>query len=58
MSNVFYFPERIQAPSKDAVRQMCADSFPSGAPESRRLEESTAGTLSVSLTEAKQVGSS
>ena len=58
MSNIFYFSERVQAPSKDAVRQMCAGSFPSGAPESRRLADSTAGTLSVSSAEAKQVGSS
>ncbi|XP_012694600.1 COMM domain-containing protein 9 isoform X1 [Clupea harengus] len=45
----------LKAPSKDAVRQMCAGSFPSGAPESRRLADSTAGTLSVSSAEAKQL---
>ncbi|XP_029524657.1 COMM domain-containing protein 9 isoform X1 [Oncorhynchus nerka] len=45
----------LKAPSKDAVRQLCADSFPSGAPESWRLVESTAGTLSVSAIEAKEL---
>ncbi|XP_035252366.1 COMM domain-containing protein 9 isoform X3 [Anguilla anguilla] len=45
----------LKAPSKDAVRQLCQDSFPSGAPESRRLAESAAGTLSVSASEAQQL---
>ncbi|KAJ8417006.1 hypothetical protein AAFF_G00282330 [Aldrovandia affinis] len=43
------------APSKDAVRQLCQDSFPSGAPESQQLAESAAGTLSVSASEAQQL---
>ncbi|KAM6969785.1 COMM domain-containing protein 9 [Aplochiton taeniatus] len=45
----------LKAPSKDAVRQLCTDSFPLGAPASRRLAESTAETLAVSETEAKQL---
>ncbi|XP_064169117.1 COMM domain-containing protein 9 [Anguilla rostrata] len=45
----------LKAPSKDAVRQLCQDSFPSGAPESRQLAESAAGTLSVSASEAQQL---
>uniref|UniRef100_A0A3P9ALZ5 COMM domain containing 9 n=1 Tax=Esox lucius TaxID=8010 RepID=A0A3P9ALZ5_ESOLU len=45
----------LKAPSKDAVRLLCADSFPAGAPESRRLAESTAGNLSVSAIEAKEL---
>ncbi|KAL2093983.1 hypothetical protein ACEWY4_011295 [Coilia grayii] len=45
----------LKAPSKDAVRQMCADSYPSGAPVSQRLAENTAATLSVSPTEAKEL---
>ncbi|KAG5839075.1 hypothetical protein ANANG_G00201090 [Anguilla anguilla] len=45
----------LKAPSKDAVRQLCQDSFPSGAPESQRLAESAAGTLSVSASEAQQL---
>ncbi|XP_063052856.1 COMM domain-containing protein 9 [Engraulis encrasicolus] len=45
----------LKAPSKDAVRQMCADSYPRGAPVSQRLTESTAATLSVSPTEAKEL---
>ncbi|KAG9335752.1 hypothetical protein JZ751_004181 [Albula glossodonta] len=45
----------IQAPSKDAVRQLCEDSFPSGAPDSQRLAESAAGILSVSAVEAQQL---
>uniref|UniRef100_A0A8C7FE97 COMM domain containing 9 n=1 Tax=Oncorhynchus kisutch TaxID=8019 RepID=A0A8C7FE97_ONCKI len=50
-----HYHEWEKAPSKDAVRQLCADSFPSGAPESWRLAESTAGTLSVSAIEAKEL---
>ncbi|KAG7473844.1 hypothetical protein MATL_G00100110 [Megalops atlanticus] len=45
----------LKAPSKDAVRQFCQDSFPSGAPESLRLAESVAGTLCVSASEAQQL---
>ncbi|KAI1904030.1 hypothetical protein AGOR_G00001490 [Albula goreensis] len=45
----------LKAPSKDAVRQLCEDSFPSGAPDSQRLAESAAGTLSVSAVEAQQL---
>ncbi|XP_028842027.1 COMM domain-containing protein 9 [Denticeps clupeoides] len=45
----------LKAPSKDAVRQMCADSFPSGAAESQRLADRTSGTLDVSHAEARQL---
>ncbi|KAG9280731.1 COMM domain-containing protein 9 [Astyanax mexicanus] len=45
----------LKAPSKDVVRQLCVDSFPSRAHESRVLIDSTAQTLSVSSTEAAQV---
>ncbi|KAJ8249079.1 hypothetical protein GJAV_G00230960 [Gymnothorax javanicus] len=45
----------LKAPSKDAVRKLCEDSFPSGAAESQHLTESTAGTLSVSASEAQQL---
>ncbi|KAJ7998243.1 hypothetical protein DPEC_G00220580 [Dallia pectoralis] len=45
----------LKAPSKDAVRLLCADSFPSGAPESRQLAGSTAGILSVTAAEATEL---
>ncbi|KPP57911.1 COMM domain-containing protein 9-like [Scleropages formosus] len=45
----------MAAPSKDAVRQLCKDSFPSGAPESRQLIERAAATLSVSAGEAQRL---
>ncbi|XP_061077175.1 COMM domain-containing protein 9 isoform X1 [Conger conger] len=45
----------LKAPSKDAVRQLCADSFPAGAPGSQRLAESAAETLSASASEAQQL---
>ncbi|KAJ8343193.1 hypothetical protein SKAU_G00305220 [Synaphobranchus kaupii] len=45
----------LKAPSKDAVRQLCEASFPSGALESVRLAESAAGTLSVSTSEAQEL---
>ncbi|XP_056138197.1 COMM domain-containing protein 9 isoform X2 [Lampris incognitus] len=45
----------LKAPSKDAVRELCAQSHRSAAPPSRRLAENTAGTLAISATEAKQL---
>ncbi|XP_023697931.1 COMM domain-containing protein 9 isoform X1 [Paramormyrops kingsleyae] len=45
----------LKAPSKDAVRQLCRDSFSTGAPESRRLADEAAETLSVSVGEAQQL---
>ncbi|KAL0967866.1 hypothetical protein UPYG_G00258630 [Umbra pygmaea] len=45
----------LKAPSKDAVCQLCADSFPSGSAESQRLAENTAGILSVSASEANEL---
>ncbi|XP_060763990.1 COMM domain-containing protein 9 [Neoarius graeffei] len=45
----------LKAPSKDAVRQICTDSFPSQAHESQSLIDSTARSLSVSSSEARQV---
>ncbi|XP_018621329.1 COMM domain-containing protein 9 isoform X2 [Scleropages formosus] len=49
------FQMLLKAPSKDAVRQLCKDSFPSGAPESRQLIERAAATLSVSAGEAQRL---
>ncbi|KAL7857755.1 hypothetical protein AOLI_G00178570 [Acnodon oligacanthus] len=45
----------LKAPSKDVVRQLCTDSFPSRAHESRALIDNAARILSVSSTEAMQV---
>ncbi|MCJ8736228.1 hypothetical protein PDJAM_G00256400 [Pangasius djambal] len=45
----------LKAPSKDVVRQICMDSFPSRAHESQSLVDSTARALSVSSGEAMQV---
>ncbi|KAB5565945.1 hypothetical protein PHYPO_G00247370 [Pangasianodon hypophthalmus] len=45
----------LKAPSKDVVRQICMDSFPSRAHESQSLVDSTARALSVSSSEAMQV---
>ncbi|XP_062317262.1 COMM domain-containing protein 9 isoform X1 [Osmerus eperlanus] len=45
----------LKAPSKDTVRQLCADSFSAGYLESMLLTENTAGILSVSASEAKQL---
>lgn len=45
----------LKAPSKDHVRQLCADCFPVGSLDSRSLAENTARILSVSAGEAKQL---
>jgi len=45
----------LKAPSKDAVRELCAQSFPPAATESQQLAEKTAEILNISTTEAKQV---
>ncbi|XP_017340613.1 COMM domain-containing protein 9 [Ictalurus punctatus] len=45
----------LKAPSKDVVRQICVDSFPSRAHESQSLVDGTARALSVSSAEAMQV---
>ncbi|XP_062849846.1 COMM domain-containing protein 9 [Trichomycterus rosablanca] len=45
----------LKAPSKDVVRQICSDSFPSRASKSRTLVDSTARVLTVSSNEAAQV---
>ncbi|KAF5908324.1 COMM domain-containing protein 9, partial [Clarias magur] len=45
----------VSASSKDVVRKICTDSFPSHAHESQRLVDSTAQALSVSSSEAVQV---
>lgn len=47
----------IQAPSKDVVRQICAESYPAGASKRQSVIEKTANSLSVSSSEAIQVGS-
>ncbi|XP_052001884.1 COMM domain-containing protein 9 [Xyrauchen texanus] len=45
----------LKAPSKDAVRQICTESFSVGALKSQALLENTANSLSVSRDEAIQV---
>ncbi|XP_066524634.1 COMM domain-containing protein 9 [Hoplias malabaricus] len=45
----------LKAPSKDVVRQLCMESFPSRAYESRPLIDTTARALSLSSNEAMQV---
>ncbi|XP_051578703.1 COMM domain-containing protein 9 [Myxocyprinus asiaticus] len=45
----------LKAQSKDAVRQICTESFPAGALKSQSLLENTAKALSVSRDEAIQV---
>ncbi|KAF4080997.1 hypothetical protein AMELA_G00155820 [Ameiurus melas] len=45
----------LKAPSKDVVRQICVDSFPSRAHESQSLVDGAARALSVSGAEAVQV---
>ncbi len=47
----------VQAPSKDAVRQICTESYPAGAFKCQSVVETTANALSVSNSEAMQVGS-
>ncbi|XDV43199.1 hypothetical protein PO909_011717 [Leuciscus waleckii] len=45
----------LKAPSKDVVRQICADSFPAGAYKRQSVIEKTANSLSVSSSEAVQL---
>ncbi|XP_066557108.1 COMM domain-containing protein 9 [Amia ocellicauda] len=45
----------LKASSKEVVRQLFQESFPSAAVESRRLIDSAAGSLSVTTEEAQQV---
>ncbi|XP_043119206.1 COMM domain-containing protein 9 isoform X2 [Puntigrus tetrazona] len=45
----------LKAPSKDAVRQICTESFPVGASKNQSTVERTANALSVSSSEAMQL---
>lgn len=45
----------LKAPSKEALRDLCSQSYQPGAPESSRLALSTAGALGVSPPEAQQL---
>ncbi|ROJ78872.1 COMM domain-containing protein 9 [Anabarilius grahami] len=45
----------LKAPSKDVVRQICAESYPAGASKRRSVIEKTANSLSVSSSEAMQL---
>ncbi|XP_056332981.1 COMM domain-containing protein 9 [Danio aesculapii] len=45
----------LKAPSKDAVRQICTESFPNGAFKTQSVVEKTANALSVSHKEAVQL---
>ncbi|KAL1257837.1 hypothetical protein QQF64_011081 [Cirrhinus molitorella] len=45
----------LKAPSKDAVRQICTESYPAGASKCQLVVEKTANALSVSHSEAIQL---
>ncbi|KAF4102201.1 COMM domain-containing protein 9 [Onychostoma macrolepis] len=45
----------LKAPSKDAVRQICTESYPAGAFKCQSIVEKTANALSVSSSEAMQL---
>ncbi|KAG7256597.1 hypothetical protein CRUP_024429 [Coryphaenoides rupestris] len=45
----------LKAPSKEALRDLCAQSYQQGAPQSSQLALSTAGALGISLPEAQQL---
>ncbi|XP_056120307.1 COMM domain-containing protein 9 [Rhinichthys klamathensis goyatoka] len=45
----------LKAPSKDVVRQICAESFPAGASKRQSVIAKTANSLSVSSSEAMQL---
>ncbi|XP_016125331.1 COMM domain-containing protein 9 [Sinocyclocheilus grahami] len=45
----------LKAPSKDAVRQICTESYPAGAFKCQSIVEKTANALSVSNSEAMQL---